>query len=42
MQFSSPGEFNLVARQQWNIPSHMGTLYLHLRITSVPTLVGCG
>ena len=34
-----PLAFNLVARQQWNFPSHAGTLYLHLRITSVCTLV---
>ena len=34
--------FNLVARQQWNFPSHVRTLYSHLRITSVSTLVGCG
>ena len=48
MQLSSPGGqisitsvFNLAARQQWNFPSPAGALYLHLRITSVFTLVGC-
>ena len=41
MQLLSPGAFNLAAKQQWNFPSHVGTLYLHLRITSVSTLVGC-
>ena len=34
--------FNLAARQQFDFPSHLGTLYSHLRITSVSTLVGCG
>ena len=34
--------FNLAVRQQWNFPSHVGTLYLHLRVTSVSTLVSCG
>ena len=49
MQLLSPGgqisitsAFNLVVRQQWNFPSYVGILYLHLRITSVYTLVGCG
>ena len=47
MGISSPrgqitSAFNLVARQQWNFPSDVGTLYSHLRITSVSTLVGCG
>ena len=49
MQLSSPrsqisitSAFNLVARQQWNFPSHAGTLYSRLRIMSVSTLVGCG
>ena len=42
MQLSSPGLFNLVAKQQWNFPSHAGTLYSCLTITSVSTLVGCG
>ena len=41
MQLLSPRVFNLVARQQWNFPSHVGTLYSHLRITSVFTLVDC-
>ena len=48
MQLSSPelaSAFNLAAGQQWNFPSHAGTLYSHLiitLITSVSTLVGCG
>ena len=42
MQLLSPRAFNLVARQQWKFPSHVGTMYLHLRITSVSTVVGCG
>ena len=33
--------FNLASRQQWNFPSHLGTLYLRLRITSVSTFAGC-
>ena len=33
---------NLVAKQQENFPSYVGTLYSYLRITSVSTLVGCG
>ena len=41
-QISITSAFNLVARQQWNFPSDVGTLYSHLRITSVSTLVGCG
>ena len=49
MQHLSPGGqisitsvFDLGAGQQWNFPSHMGTLYLHLRVTSESTLAGCG
>ena len=42
MQLSSPGAFNLATKQQYNFPSHVETLYSHLRITSVSTLVGCG
>ena len=40
-QISITSAFNLVARQQWDFPSHAGTLYLHLRIASVSALVGC-
>ena len=32
---------NLAARQQWKFPSHVGTLYLCLTITSMSTSVGC-
>ena len=39
---SSPGAFNQVAKQQWNFPSYVGTLYLHLAVTSVSKLAGCG
>ena len=31
-----------VAKQQWNFPSYVGTLYLHLGVTSVSKLAGCG
>ena len=42
MQLLSPGAFNLAVKQQWNFSPHVGTLYLHLRITSVFNLGGCG
>ena len=42
MGISSPGAFNQVAKQQWNFPSYVGTLYLHLGVTSVSKLAGCG
>ena len=47
MQHLSPGGqisitslFDLGEGQQWNFPSHMGTLYLYLKVTSESTLGG--